>query len=141
MGTDPEARIAKLKDSRTHLAYKPEHAVDLDTGIIVAAKIHPADQGDTSTLPDTLAQAHAMLDRIGAAPTPKDPVEVVTDKGYFSRGVLKDLADGPWRSRIAEKEQTGLARWHGDLAARRYNNRARVRHESRLKGVVLMNRA
>jgi transposase len=78
MGTDPEARIAKLKDSRTHLAYKPEHAVDLDTGIIVAAKIHPADHGDTSTLPDTLAQAHAMLDRIGAAPTPKDPVEVVT---------------------------------------------------------------
>ena len=127
--TDPEARIAKLKDSRTHLAYKPEHAVDLDTGIIVAAKIHPADQGDTSTLADTLAQAHAMLDRIGAAPTPKDPVEVVTDKGYFSRGVLKDLADGPWRSRIAEKEQTGLARWHGDLAAQRavYNNRARLK--------------
>jgi len=68
--TDPEACIAKVKDSRTHLAYKPEHAVDLDTGIIVAAKIHPADQGDTSTLSDTLAQAHAMLDQIGAAPTP-----------------------------------------------------------------------
>ena len=50
--TDPEARIAKLKDGRTHLAYKPEHAVDLDTGAIVAAEIHPADQGDTTTLPD-----------------------------------------------------------------------------------------
>jgi transposase len=127
--TDPEACIAKLKDGRTHLAYKPEHAVDLDSGIIVAAKIHPADQGDTSTLPGTLAQAHAMLDRIGAAPTAKDPVEVVTDKGYFSRDVLKDLADGRWRSRIAEKEQTGFARWHGDRAARRavYNNRARLK--------------
>ena len=33
--TDPEARIAKLKDNRTHLAYKPEHAVDLDIGAVV----------------------------------------------------------------------------------------------------------
>ena len=52
--TDPEAKIAKLKDGRTQLAYKPEHAVDLDTGAIVAAEIHPADQGDTTTLPGTL---------------------------------------------------------------------------------------
>ena len=36
--TDPEARIAKMKDGRTRLGYKPEHAVDLDTGAIVAAK-------------------------------------------------------------------------------------------------------
>src|ERR687890_618686 len=46
--TDPEARIARLKDGRTRLAYKPEHAVDLDTGAIVAAKVHGADQGDTA---------------------------------------------------------------------------------------------
>ena len=52
--TDPEAKIAKLKDGRTHLAYKPEHAVDLDTGVIVAAEMHPADQGDTTTLAGTL---------------------------------------------------------------------------------------
>src|SRR3712207_8667064 len=52
--TDPEARIAKMKDGTTHLAYKPEHAVDLDTGAIIAAKIHPADQGDTRTLAGTL---------------------------------------------------------------------------------------
>ena len=55
--TDPEAKIAKMKDGRTHLAYKPEHAVDLDTGAIVAAEIHPADQGDTTTLPETLEAA------------------------------------------------------------------------------------
>ena len=48
--TDPEVRIARMKDGTTHLAYKPEHAVDLDTGVIVAARIHPADQGDTQTL-------------------------------------------------------------------------------------------
>src|SRR3954466_15817225 len=49
--TDPEARIAEPKGGRTRLAYKPEHAVDLDTGAIVAAEVHPADRGDTATLP------------------------------------------------------------------------------------------
>src|SRR4051794_15183156 len=69
--TDPEARIARMKDGTTHLAYKPEHAVDLDTGVIVAARIHPADQGDTRTLAGTLEQAEAMLDLVGRAPTPE----------------------------------------------------------------------
>src|SRR3954469_21194801 len=124
--TDPEARICKMKDGTTHLAYKPEHAVDLDTGVIVAAKIHPADQGDTRTLSGTLAQAEAMLDRVGAAPTPQDPAEVITDKGYHARDLLKELEDSAWKSRIAEPEQKTFARWHGDAAARRavYNNRA-----------------
>jgi transposase len=127
--TDPEARIAELKDGRTRLAYKPEHAVDLDTGAIVAAAIHPADRGDTATLPGTLAAAEANLAAVGAAPTPEDPAELVADKGYHSRGGLKDLEDGAWRSRIAEKKGTGVSRWRGDAEARRavYNNRARLR--------------
>src|SRR5690348_8926578 len=127
--TDPEARIAKLKDGRTRLAYKPEHAVDLDTGAIVAAEVHPADQGDTATLPGTLAAAEANLAAVGAAPTPEDPAELVADKGYHSRDGLKGLEDGAWRSRIAEKKVAGVNRWRGDEAARRavYNNRARLR--------------
>src|SRR5688572_5911651 len=127
--TDPEARICKMKDGTTHLAYKPEHAVDLDTGVIVAAKIHPADQGDTRTLSGTLAQAEAMFNRVGAAPTPQDPAEVITDKGYHARDLLKELEDSAWKSRIAEPEQKTFARWHGDAAARRavYNNRARLK--------------
>jgi transposase len=127
--SDPEARIAKLKDGRTHLAYKPEHAVDLDTGAIVAAEIHPADQGDTTTLPATLATAEANLAAVDAAPTPEDPAELVADKGYHSRDGLKELEDGAWKSRIAEKKVAGVSRWHGDEEARRavYNNRARLR--------------
>jgi transposase len=127
--TDPEARIAKMKDGTTHLAYKPEHAVDLDTGVIVAAKIHPGDHGDTRTLPETLAQAEAMLDLVGLAPTPEDPAEVITDKGYHARDLLKELEDSAWKSRIAEKASKAFARWHGDDAARRavYNNRARLK--------------
>jgi transposase len=127
--TDPEARIAKLKDGRTHLAYKPEHAVDLDTGAIVAAEVHAADRGDTATLPGTLEAAEANLAAVGAAPTPEDPAELVADKGYHSREGLKDLEDGAWRSRIAEKKAAGVNRWRGDTEARRavYNNRARLR--------------
>jgi transposase len=127
--TDPEARVAKLKDGRTRLAHKPEHAVDLDTGAIVAAEVHAADEGDTATLPDTLGAAEANLAAVGAAPTPEDPAELVADKGYHSRDGLKDLEDGAWRSRIAEKRVAGVNRWRGDEAARRavYNNRARLR--------------
>jgi transposase len=127
--SDPEARIAKLKDGRTHLAYKPEHAVDLDTGAIVAAEIHLADQGDTTTLPATLETAEANLAAVDAAPTPESPAELVADKGYHSRSGLKELEDSVWKSRIAEKKVAGVHRWHGDDEARRavYNNRARLR--------------
>ena len=129
--TDPDARIAKLKDGRTHLAYKPEHAVDLDTGAVVAAEVKAADQGDTTTLPDTLARAAEHLATVGAAPTPDAPAELVADKGYHSRAGLRELEDGPWKSRIAEPRRDGFLRWHGDLAARRavYNNRSRLLSE------------
>src|SRR5437763_12100802 len=127
--TDPEARIGKLKDGRTHLAYKPEHAVDLDTGAIVAAENHAADQGDTATLPDTLGAAEANLAAIGAAPTPEDPAELAADEGYHSRDGLKGLEDGAWKSRIAETKSAGVNRRRGDAAARRavHDNRARPR--------------
>ena len=126
--SDPEAKIAKMKDGTTHLAYKPEHAVDLDTGAVVAAELHPADEGDTTTLEKTLAAAKENLEAVDAAPTAEDPAECVTDKGYHSRSVLKALDDGPWKTRISEPKQKGFARWHGDGAARRAvtNNRTRL---------------
>jgi hypothetical protein len=126
--TDPDARIAKLKDGRTHLAYKPEHAVDLDTGVIVAAALHPADKGDTTTIEGTLAAAEKNLARSDAAPTKDQPSELVADKGYHSRAVLKDLDGGGWKTRIAEPKQPGFSRWHGDDKARAavYANRTRL---------------
>ena len=63
--TDPDAKIARMKDGTTHLAYKPEHAVDLDTGVIVAAPIHPADEGDTTTLSPTLKAAAVTSTGLG----------------------------------------------------------------------------
>ena len=128
---DPDARIAKMKDGRTRLGYKPEHAVDLDTGAIVAAPIHGADQGDTKTLPGTLEAAKENLETVDEAPSPEDPAELVADKGYHSRDGLKDLEDSEWKSRLSEPKPTGINRWKGDDDAKRayYNNRNRLLSE------------
>ena len=133
--TDPEARIARMKDGTTHLAYKPEHAVDLDTGAIVAAEIHAADEGDTTTITGTLDAARRNLTSVGAPPSSDDPGRVRGRQGlsraggYHARAVLTDLDGGPWKTRIAEPQRRGVSRWHGDEEARRavYNNRARLR--------------
>src|SRR4029077_7324325 len=62
---DPDAKIGRMEDSLTPLAYKPEHAVHLDTSVIVAAPIHPADQGDTATLGPTLEETPKNLSAVG----------------------------------------------------------------------------
>ena len=116
----------RLKDGTTHLAYKPEHAVDLDTGAVVAAELHPADEGDTDAGED--AGGGQGESRGGGRGTDgRRPGRCVTDKGYHSRSVLKALDDGPWKTR-SEPKQKGFARWHGDGAARRAvtNNRTRL---------------
>jgi hypothetical protein len=126
--TDPDAKIAKLKDGRTHLAYKPEHAMDLDTGAVIAAEVHAADQGDTATMPGTLASAAEHLVAVEVTPTPEAPAELIADKGYHSRTGLKALDGGPWKTRISEPHRDEFSRWHGDDTARRavYNNRTRL---------------
>jgi transposase len=97
---DEDARIAKMKDGRTHLAHKAEHAVDLDTGAVLAVTLQGADQGDTTTLDETLCDAGmAVAEQIGREAElrpdeePKVNVhgieETVTDKGYHSGAVVK----------------------------------------------------
>ncbi len=130
--SDPEARVARMKDAATHLADKPGPAVDLDTGAVVAVELHPADEGDTTTLFKTLAAAEANLEAVAAAPTPEGPAECVADKGYHARAVLKALDDSPWKTRIAEPRQKGFSRWRGDQAARRAVTSNRVRLKSGL---------
>lgn len=126
---DPDAKIARMKDGSTHMAYKPEHAVDLDTGAIVAAEIHTAEKGDTATLGDTLKAAEKNLAAAGKAPSPEKPAECIGDKGYHSRAVLKELDGSEWKTRIAEPDRTSFSRWHGDEEARQavYANRNRLR--------------
>src|SRR5512143_1843117 len=105
IAADPEAKIARMKDGTIHLADKPEHAVDLDTGAVVAAEIHPADEGDTTTLPGTLKAATANLATIGQVPAATKTTELIADKGYHSRALLKDLDGGVWNMRIAEPQR------------------------------------
>ena len=137
--TDEEARIAKLKDGRTRMACKPEHVVDLESGAVVSAVIHPADQGGTTTLATTLDDAQAKLCAIREkeeASGIDEPFDLVADKGYHSRGVLKDLPDA-CKSRISEPARKGQLRWHGDIKAREAvrGNRARLQSE---KGKALL---
>ena len=104
-----------MKDGTTHLAYKPEHAVDLDTGAVVAAEVHAADEGDTTTITSTLDAAQRNLTRVGAPPSSDDPAECVAGKGYHSRAVLTDLdgcLEGP-DCRTAAQGRLALARGRG----------------------------
>src|SRR3546814_5909970 len=85
---------------------------------MVAAPIHPADKGDTTTLDATLETAARNLADLGLAPTSGDPCDLVTDRGYHSRELLKVLDGAIWQTRIAEPAQpNGYLRWHGAEAA------------------------
>lgn len=128
--SDPDAKITRMKDGRTHLAHKAEHAVDLDTGAIVAVTIQDADKGDTQTLPETLAEAVQQLDQVTDADG--EPValadEVVADKGCHSRAVVLDLNAHGFRTYISEPDR-GEQSWIDQEEARDavYGNRRRIR--------------
>ena len=77
----------------------------------------------------TLKAAAANLAKVDRAPSTTETAELIADKGYHSRAVLKDLDGGVWKTRIAEPQRTALLRWHGDTEARDavYANRNRLR--------------
>jgi transposase len=108
---DPDAKIAKMKDGRTHLAHKAEHAVDLDTGAIVGVTLTGADQGDTTTVYATVAAAAVQLNTVAADAQVggeiAQPVvrEVVTDKGYHSNETTRDLRENEIRTYISEPDR------------------------------------
>jgi len=124
--SDPDARITKMKDGRTHLAHKAEHAVDLTSGALLAMTLQAADTGDTATIQQTLEGARAMAREIQESGVE----EVVADKGYHSGEVLKQLHAQEVRSYIPEPER-GRRKWqeHGkaEEQKRTYENRRRVR--------------
>ena len=127
---DPDARITNMKDGRTHLAHKAEHAVDLETGAIVGVTVQGADQGDTTTIAETVTAAAEDLEAVAVATGGDTAVidEVVADKGYHSNQVLVDLAALDLRTYIAEPDR-GPRDWRGKAAARDavYANRRRIR--------------
>src|SRR5215203_143024 len=127
---DPDARITKMKDGRTHLAHKAEHAVDMETGAVVAVTVQGADQGDTTTIAETVTAAAEELEAVATVTEGETAVieEVVADKGYHSNQVLVDLAALGRRTYIAEPNR-GRRAWKKKAAARDavYANRRRIR--------------
>jgi transposase len=129
---DPDSRIVKMKDGRTHLAHKAEHAVDLETGAVVAVVLHPATEGDTQTVAATLCQAGENICEAAAAVPAADvssegPAELVLDKGYHSNEVLRRLKDWNIRSYCSEPDR-GRRNWKDKQEERDavYANRRRI---------------
>ncbi len=122
---DPDAKITKMKDGRTHLAHKAEHAVDLETGAVVAVTVQGADQGDTTTSVETLIEAAEQIETV--VPDSDGPKEAVADKGYHSNQALVDLEAVGVRSYISEPDR-GRRQWKDNPEARDavYRNRRRI---------------
>jgi transposase len=139
---DGDARITRMKDGRTHLAHKAEHAVDMDTGAIVAVTLQGADLGDTTTLKQTLGKAGETVAELAErevklrpGATPKVNVrgveELVTDKGYHSGAVLAEVSSYEVRTYIPEPKQppqNTRRNWQGKASEQKavYANRRRM---------------
>jgi transposase len=111
--TDPDGRIAKMKDGRTHLAYKAEHVVDLENELVLAAEIYPANRGDADTLIDSVMQAKLNVDAANerAGLGGERIEEVAADKGYHAAATL-ELADAlSLRTYIPEPKHRHRSRW------------------------------
>ncbi len=122
---DPDAKITKMKDGRTHLAHTAEHAVDLDTGAIVGVTVQDADDGDTTTMVETLLEAAGQLAAVAGT---AGVTEVVGDKGYHSNETMVAFRALGIRSYVSEPDR-GRRNWKGKSAAQRavYANRRRIR--------------
>src|ERR1700691_1228223 len=136
---DPDARVAKMKDGSTHLAHKAEHAVDLSSGVLLAVTLQGADQGDTTTIHQTLAEAggavaELMEHEAVTAPAEEPQVhsggiqEAVADKGYHSGAVLQALQESACRSYIPAPDR-GPRQWEGKAKEQQqvYANRRRTK--------------
>jgi transposase len=135
--TDPDAKITKMKDGTTHLAYKAEHVVDLDSDLILAAEIRPTTDADTQTLADSVLKAEENLQAIGAETSIE---EVVADKGYHAAGTLELCDSLDLRTYIPEPKRKSDWDWTERTSEQRravHGNRQRVRRD---KGKQLQRR-
>ncbi|MEO7145365.1 MAG: transposase [Bryobacteraceae bacterium] len=137
--SDPDGRITKMKDGTTHLAHKAEHAVDMETGAVIAVTLQAADRGDTATIKETLAETAENLARLIEREAEESPdgeprvslnplAEVVADKGYHSDETMPAVQAAEARSYIPEPKRQ-QRNWAGKADARKavYANRRRVK--------------
>jgi transposase len=106
--TDSESRIAKMKDGRTHLAYKAENIVDLETDLVLGAEVYHANDSDTNTMVDSVMEANTHVQQT----TGETPIqEVAADKGYHSAETLELAASLGLRTYIPESQRKHKRRW------------------------------
>lgn len=132
--SDPDAKITKMKDGRTHLSNKSEHAVDMDSGAVLAVTVQGADLGDTTTIDVTLSETLLNLEALKEDPEAETNLPektlhaLVADKGYHSASVVTELKEAGVRTYIPEPDR-GRRRWkekeREQVAV--YANRRRVR--------------
>lgn len=125
--TDRDSRITRMKDGRTHMAYKASHTIDLDTEIIVCASVERADEGDAEGLAEQIEKAEENLARAGSD---AKVGEVVADKGYHKTKVVSHCASSGTRTYIPERRTKGRRRWLGkppEEQRAHYANRCRTR--------------
>jgi transposase len=126
---DPDAKVTKMKDGRTHLAHKAEHGVDLETGAIVAVTVQGADEGDTTTIVDTVTTVVEQVEAAQADVDDPQPLEeIIADKGYHSNRIMVELDALGVRSYVAEPDR-GRRDWSTEPEAQApvYGNRRRIR--------------
>jgi transposase len=128
--SDPDSGITKMKDGSTHLAHKAEHAVDLETGAVVAVDLSPGHTSDPESLNSTLAVADANLAAVHLEheTVPEQVTEAVADKGYHNNATLVELAKDGTRSYVSDPDR-GRRNWQGrkDAQAATSANRSRIR--------------
>jgi transposase len=125
--TDADSRIAKMKDGRTHLAYKAENVIDLETELVLAAEVYPANRADTDTLIESVSEAQVHLDEAGLE---VEIEEAVADKGYHAAETLELADDVGLRTYIPEPKYAHERTWKEKPANSQrvvYNNRRRTR--------------
>ena len=100
--SDADSRIAKMKDGRTHLAYKAEHTVDLESEFLLDARVYHADDSDGDTLLMSVNEARINLERAGLETTID---EAVADKGYHKNETLAACVACDLRTYIPEQKR------------------------------------
>ena len=135
--TDPEAKITKMKDGTTHLAYKAEHVVDLTSDLVLAAEIRPADHADSATLVDSIAAAQIHLEAAGSE---AEIEEAAADKGYHAAETIELAEAMKVKTYIPEPKRQHKSTWVDKVPGLERavnNNRRRVR---RAKGKAMQRR-
>ena len=124
---DADAKISRQK-GKTDLIYKPEHSVDMDSGVIIQAQLVAADSADSVELPERIQSVQDSLERLEPG---KKIKTVVADGNYHSLGNVCALQEAGLKVVIPD---TNAAKRKEELlteSQRKALHKARQSHQSK----------